>query len=119
MANNHLEPNDGNVKRAKSKRSKRFDQKPISTFRQRDEWIGQMLSADDEALTAATKLVAVRIALHLNVKKGQCYPSVPTLAKGTNICARHIPRVLAVLERSGWLAITRSQGRSNSFLLKT
>jgi hypothetical protein len=119
MANSHLEPNDGNVKRAKSKRSKRSDQKPISTFRQRDDWIGRMLAVDNEALSPAAKVLATRVALHLNINKGQCYPSVPTLAKGTGLCERYVYTLLADLERTGWLAITRSHGRSNSFLLRT
>src|SRR5260370_5024017 len=89
----------------------------IATFRQRDDWIRRMLAA--KGLSHGAKLVAARIALHLNVKKGQCYPSVPTLVKGTDICERYVYMLLADLERSGWLAITRSPGRSNSFQLKT
>jgi hypothetical protein len=104
---------------SKKRRRARSDPHSISTFRQRDVWICQMLATDNEVLSIGTKLVMVRIALHLNVKKGQCYPSVSTLAKGTGICERHVPRVLAALERTGWITVTRSPGRSNSFLLKT
>jgi hypothetical protein len=89
----------------------------ISSFRQRDDWIREVLAA--ESLSNAAARVAVRIALHLNVKKGQCYPSVPTLAKGTGLCERYVYMVLVDLERSGWLTVTHSQGRSNSFQLKT
>jgi hypothetical protein len=87
----------------------------IERFLDRDVWIRAMLAIDNEVLSASTKLVAVRIALHLNINDGRCFPSVQTLAEGTRVCERHIPRVLAALERSGWLAITRSPGRQRGY----
>jgi hypothetical protein len=103
------------------RRQARADPHPakISTFRQRDVWIEQLLAANNEVLSPAAKVLATRIALHFNVDKGRCYPSVPTLAKGTGHRERYVYMLLADLERSGWLAITRSPGRSNSFQLKT
>jgi hypothetical protein len=104
------------------RRQARADPHPakISTFRQRDIWIEQLLAAKE--LSHGAKVVAARIALHFNVSTGQCYPSIVRLAQGTGIGERHIPRVLAVLERSGWLGITRSRGGrgyANSFHLIT
>jgi hypothetical protein len=110
---------------SKRKRRSQPSSTKISTFLQRDIWIGQMFSAD---LSLAAKVVAARIALHLNIDDGRCYPSVAALTKGTGVSERHIPRVFAALERSGWLAITRSPGRewgyggrghANSFRLMT
>jgi hypothetical protein len=92
------------------------------TFRERDVWICQMLAVNPEVLTAGAKLVMMRIAMHLHVADGRCFASIETLAKGTGLGERHIPRVLTALERSGWLAIKRSRGGSgyaNSFCLMT
>jgi helix-turn-helix protein len=94
----------------------------ISTFLERDVWICQMLATDSEVLTAGAKVLAARIALHLHVDGGRCFASLETLAKGTGVGLRHIPRVLAALERAGWLAVTRSRGGcgyANSFRLMT
>src|SRR5258708_4025018 len=110
MAKRHVKPNDGDVKR----------EPRISTFRQRDVWIEQLLAA--KRLSDGAKLVAVRIALHLNINSGRCCPSIVKLAQGTGLVERHIPRVLALLERSDWLDIehgSRGRGRANSFRLTT
>jgi hypothetical protein len=113
MGKHYVKANADDVKRVRPAK--------ISTFRQRDVWIEQLLAFDSEVLSASTKLVAVRIALHLNVDDGRCFPSVPTLAVGTGVGERHIPRVLAALQSSGWLIITRGggRGRANSFHLTT
>jgi hypothetical protein len=115
MGNHHLKPNNGDVKRVWPRRAE------IETFRDRDLWIERMLAADNEVISPGAKLVAVRIALHLNVGSGQCYPSVPTLMTGTGFGERHMSRMLAALERSGWLGVRRSGGRghANSFHLMT
>ena len=38
---------------------------------------------------------------------GCCYPSIKTLASSCRLCERHVMRILAQLEKDGWLTVNR------------
>jgi hypothetical protein len=90
------------------------------TFKDRDDWIRLLLAADGDTLCPAAKIVATRIALHHNVKTGQCNPAIGDLVRGTGTSKSTILRMLRELEEKGWLAVDRSHGRyHHSFALRT
>jgi hypothetical protein len=86
----------------------------IERFLDRDIWIARMLASD---LSSPATRVATALALHLNIKRSLLQVSIPTLAAGTGYHERHIRRLLADIERSGWISIKRSLGRVHSFHL--
>jgi hypothetical protein len=66
---------------------------------------------------AAVRL-AVRIALHLHVDTGRCYPTHATLARETGIGERSIYRLVAFLDQAGWIAVQGTRGRNaNNYIL--
>jgi hypothetical protein len=84
-------------------------------FRDRDEWIEQVLACD---LTATAKIVATRIALHHNIETGRCDPSMIGLVKRTHTSDSTVRRAIKELEDAGLLAVDRTSGRyRNSYLL--
>jgi hypothetical protein len=91
----------------------------ITTFKFRDAWIRALLA--DADLSDGTKIVGVRLALHLHVNSGRCNPAYLTLASGTGRYKRAAIRAIAALERGGWIKIDRGngRGRKNDFRLLT
>src|SRR5688572_29641046 len=87
------------------------------TPRERFEWMEAVLA--DAALTAATKVVAQRLALHLNLQTGICNPSWETLARETSQSRATIARALDRLERAGRIRRATHQGRSTDYLFIT
>jgi hypothetical protein len=86
------------------------------TFKDRDEWIAAMLA--DVDLSWRAKVIATRIALHHNVKTGQCDPSMVGLAAGCGVSENTVRSTIKVLEASGWLKVDRSRGHHrNAFQL--
>jgi hypothetical protein len=86
------------------------------TFKDRDEWIAAMLAAPD--LSWRAQVIATRIALHHNVKTGQCDPSMVGLAAGCGVSENTVRSTIKVLEATGWLRVDRSRGhRRNAFQL--
>jgi hypothetical protein len=85
------------------------------TFLERDDWMRAMNAS---GLPPAVRILAIGIALHVNVKTGQCDPGHACLCKETGISERSINRFFGWLERTGWLAITRrGRGKNNSYVL--
>jgi Helix-turn-helix domain len=68
----------------------------------------------DRSLTPGTRLTAVAIASHLNIKTGQLNPSARTLARETGQSERAIMRQLACLKVCGHLGVTSRHGRSTN-----
>jgi hypothetical protein len=91
---------------------------PITTFKDRDDWIKLLLAADGDELSPANKIVGARIAFHHNIETGQCNPSLAQLAAGSGMSDRNVRRMLRELEETGWLG-TDSRGRhTHSFELR-
>jgi hypothetical protein len=80
----------------------------IETFPDRDNWMRLLLA--DDALSPSAKVVAQRLALHLNVKSGRCDPSLDRLAQGTGMSRSTMKRTLQDLDKAGWIGIRRSSG---------
>jgi hypothetical protein len=78
------------------------------TFLDRDNWMRAILAAD---LPHVVVRLAIRIALHLHVNTGRCDPGYDALAAELRVSKRSIIRMVAMLERTGWLAISRQYGR--------
>jgi Helix-turn-helix domain len=91
----------------------------IKTFRDRDDWIKHILAVGE--LSAAAKVVAVRLAMHLNVETGQCNPSIEKLVSGTGMSESTVRRMIRdELEAEGWIGVDRTRGRhTNSFDLRS
>jgi hypothetical protein len=89
----------------------------IATFEDRDDWLRLLLAADE--LSPGAKVVGARIALHHNIKSGQCNPAIGTLVLGTRMSESTVRRMIRdELEVKGWLRVDRTLGRhSNSFKL--
>jgi hypothetical protein len=86
------------------------------TFKERDDWMRAVLAAAD--LPSAARCLAIAIALHLNVKTGQCNPGHKRLADDIGKSTRSVERFLAVLERAGRLTIKRGgRGQNNNYVL--
>jgi hypothetical protein len=85
------------------------------TFKQRDDWMRAVLAAE---LPHAAHILALQIALHLNVESGQCNPPYKTLAAKSRMSKRSIIRMVAMLERTGWLIVARDGWHhTNRFVL--
>jgi hypothetical protein len=96
---------------------------PINSFKDRDAWIRLMLSVHVDALSCAAKIVAARLALHHNIEREQCNPSIRELVLGTGMSESTVRRAVRELEQKGWLSVTRTSGghrfsSSNSFELR-
>jgi hypothetical protein len=85
------------------------------TFRERDDW---MRAVNASGLPPAVRILAIGIALHVNIRTGQCDPGHACLTKETGIPERSLNRFFGCLERAGWLAVTRrGRGKNNSYVL--
>jgi hypothetical protein len=92
---------------------------PIETFKDRDDWIKQILAVKVSTLSGPAKVVATRIAFHLNINTGRCNPASVTLALECGMDERSVRRMIQIIESAGWLSVDRSRGRnSNSFELR-
>lgn len=83
-----------------------------------DKWdmlIGTILSDPD--LNNAAKVVAVRLALYLNMKTGQLNPGIDTLAKECVMSRRTVLYAVSALEKRGYLQRTRRAFTSNWYKL--
>jgi hypothetical protein len=66
----------------------------------------------DSALDRTAKLVAFVLATFMN-RQGHCYPSQDTIAAGGSLTDRAVHLATSRLERSGFLTVERSKGRSS------
>jgi hypothetical protein len=81
----------------------------IRKFEDRDNWMRLLLA--DAKLSSSAKVVAQRLALHLNIKSGRCDPSLERLAQGSGLSRSTIKRMLHELgEAAGWIGIKRGRG---------
>jgi len=87
------------------------------TPRERFQWIAAVMAASD--LTAGTRLLAARLAMHVNVEDGRCDPSVATLAREVAMSTRWAAKSIADLIEAGWIERRSSRGRhANSYSLR-
>lgn len=70
------------------------------------------------ALPAHARLVALMLAMHAGHDTGGCYPSIATLVTSCGLSKSSIIRALAVLEREGWIQVTREANKANRYTLK-
>jgi hypothetical protein len=90
----------------------------ISTFRERDDWICQMLAADNEVLSPTAKVLTARVALHLHVADGALQVGTNKLGAGIGISERQARRLILEAEAAGWIHVNRSGGwHANSYQL--
>lgn len=84
----------------------------------RDRWIQALLRSD---LADSVKVVAVRVALHLNFTTDQCDPSIPTIAAGVGRDQhRAIYSAISRLVAAGWITRHSTRGRhSNAYQLSS
>jgi len=104
---------DANVHATAQPRKSRIHH--ITTFKDRDEWLELLFAAD---VSPAAKVAGGRIALHHNIKTGQCNPTIGTLMLGTLMSDSSVRRAIRELETKGWVRVDRTLGRhSNSYEL--
>ncbi|MGN6311287.1 MAG: hypothetical protein ACTHNN_17230 [Xanthobacteraceae bacterium] len=88
--------------------------KRVQSLRDRDRWLAAAIASPD--LGNGDSRVATRLALHFNIKTGQCNPNYETLAAGTAQTITAIPKQLKRLEDAGFLQRISSRGRhANSY----
>jgi hypothetical protein len=88
----------------------------ITTFKDRDAWIRAVTA--DRRLSPSARLIAARVALHLNVETGRCDPAMGTLAEEVGMHRASAFRAVAALAAQGWIEVAGTKGRhTNSFRL--
>jgi hypothetical protein len=80
----------------------------MKTFQERDEWMWAILAS---GLPDAAKCVGMAIALRLRINTGRCDPSYAALAAASHRCKRSVYRLVALLERTGWIAAQHANSR--------
>jgi hypothetical protein len=86
-----------------------------TTFLDRDNWM-RAINASGEP--CGVRCLAIAIALRVNIKTGRCDPGHETLAKDAGMSIRSVERLIARLERCGWLMVRRGGwGKSNNYVL--
>lgn len=71
--------------------------------------------AEDERITSSTAIAILGALLQHMSPQGECYPSVPTLARLGRCTERTVRRHLSNLEDLGWLKIIKRTGASNLY----
>ena len=87
-----------------------------TTWCGRDDFIKAILASD---LPDKMVRVLVRLAMHLNIKHGRLDPSCKRLAETSNVSERTVYRILERAEAEGLIAIDRSNGSNNQYVLLT
>jgi hypothetical protein len=59
------------------------------------------------------KLVLISLANHADHTSGHCWPSAPTIAKESSCSVRSVYRLVAALERNGFIDVKRVKGSDN------
>lgn len=85
-------------------------------LRRRDTWIREVLERDQIPLMA--RVVGVHLAMYMNAKSQEAYPSIDHMAKRLGKSARHIQRGMIELERAGLLTVSRKKREVNYYYLK-
>jgi hypothetical protein len=87
--------------------------------RGRERHVWQERIAAGEGLSAAFRLLAIRLSMHKNLDTGRCFAGYQTLADETLTTIRSVMRQVATLERLGWIAVTRGggSGKANEYRL--
>jgi hypothetical protein len=70
-------------------------------YRDRMAWMEDVLA--DPALSNGEKVVAMRLALHKNVRTSRCDPGIETISKGVAMRSRNVQYTLGRLEERGWI----------------
>jgi hypothetical protein len=82
----------------------------IKTFRDRDDWMERLLQIKASELSGAAKLVAVCIALHLDLETRRCDRSSELIADELGMDGRSVRRMIRKLEDAGWIDVDRTLG---------
>src|SRR5262249_9703046 len=75
----------------------------------RDDWLGQLASY--RTLSGADRAIGIALALHMNARTCQAWPSIDRIAKLTGRNAGTVWRSIGRLERAGLIAVARGRGR--------
>jgi hypothetical protein len=59
------------------------------------------------------KLVLISLANHADHTSGHCWPSAPTIARESSCSVRSVYRLVAALERNGFIDVKRVKGSDN------
>jgi Helix-turn-helix domain len=87
----------------------------VATVLERHQWMEAVLASTD--LGPATVKVAICLALHFNLKTGQCNPSIPTIARKTALSTRAVEKAISALA-TNWIDRKSISGRGNSYRLQ-
>jgi hypothetical protein len=68
-------------------------------------------------LTSGQKLLLICLANYAN-DKGECWPSIASLAAQADVTTRHVSGMLHDLAKLGYLSIQEHSGKSNSYTLQ-
>lgn len=91
----------------------RWSDGPTSRRRQEVLWA----IAHAQGLSTAERCVLFVIEAHVSFAErntGRCWPAIVAIALGVGMDARSVRRLLAALEKKGWLAVEHARGRGNT-----
>lgn len=71
---------------------------------------------DLEKLSPAERCVLITLKIHDNKRYG-CFPSTRTMARELHVCQRTILKAVKKLKKKGFVKITKTAGRFNSYEL--
>lgn len=84
-------------------------------LRNRDEWI--RLVVDNHDLTHVQVRVALHLAMRMNIRTRDCWPSIETVAKSINASQRSVISALDVLRDEGLMGMERKRNKGNRYWL--
>lgn len=70
--------------------------------------------AGDVRLSHATRLIGLRLAMHLNIRTGQCNPAMATLSAECAVSTRTVERAIRDLEQRGYVRRDSKAGRTSN-----
>lgn len=81
----------------------------------RDAWLKHMTRSD---LPSGAKVVALRLAMYMNGKKENAYPSYQEIGRECNLSARQAQTHVLNLEEQRWLSVEHVRNRGNRYFLR-
>ena len=84
-------------------------------LRNRDEWIRMVVDCPD--LTHVQVRVAMHLAMRMNIRDRDCWPSIKTIAESVGCSQRSVITALDVLRDEGFVGMERKRNAGNRYWL--
>lgn len=84
-------------------------------LRSRDDWIRMVVDCPD--LTHVQVRVAMHLAMRMNIRDRDCWPSIRTIASSIGASQRSVISALDVLRDEGFVGMERKRNAGNRYWL--